>query len=89
MNTSKAQTIINQTQIDFMLILSKQQILNTIAEWVSEGSGWTINSIDNHYLNIVKYKPLNGLSYIKLPQELQNSNKGLINIKNDDSECFR
>ena len=51
---SKPQTIINNTEIPEALQLSKQQILNMIAQWVSEGSGWTIQSVDNHYLNIVK-----------------------------------
>ena len=56
---------------------------------ISEGSGWTVKSVDNHYLNVVKYQPMRGSSYIKLPQELRNSSKGLINIKNKDDECFR
>ena len=59
-----------------------------IAQWVSKGSGWTIQSVDNHYLNIVQYQPMKGSSYIKLPQELRNSAKGLINMKNEDNECF-
>ena len=86
---SKPQTIINNTEIPEALQLSQQQILNIIAQWVSEGSGWTIQSVDNHYLNIVQYKPMKGSSYIKLPQELRNSSKGLINMKNEDNECFR
>ena len=86
---SKAQTIINNTEIPEALQLSKQQILNMIAQWTSEGSGWTIQSVDNHYLNIVQYQPMKGSSYIKLPQELRNSKKGLINMKNEDNECFR
>ena len=48
-----------------------------------------IKSVENHYLNIVKYKPLKGSYYIQLPQELRNSAKGLINMKNKDNECFR
>ena len=32
---------------------------------------------------------LNGSSYIELPTELRNPKKGLINIKNQDNECFR
>ena len=84
-----AQTITNDTQINEALQLSKQIILNKIAQWVSEGNGWTIESVDSHYLNIVQYKPMNGSSYIKLPTELQNSKKGLINMKNKDNECFR
>ena len=52
-------------------------------------SGWVISSVDAHYLNVVKYTPLNASSYIQLPKELRNSKKGLINIKNEDNECFR
>ena len=86
---SKPQTIINNEEIPEALQSSKQQILNMIAQWVSEGSGWTVESVDNHYLNVVKYEPMKGSSYIKLPQELRNSKKGLINMKNEDNECFR
>ena len=32
---------------------------------------------------------MRGSSYIKLPHELRNSSKSLINIKNSDNECFR
>ena len=86
---STPQTIINQMEINEALHISKQQILNKIAQWISEGSGWTIQSVDSHYLNIIKYKPLKGSSYIQLPYELRNSSKGLINMKNEDNECFR
>ena len=69
--------------------MSRQEILNVIDKWASEGSGWVIDRIDSHYLNITLYKPLNGSSYIELPLELRNSKKELINIKNQDNECFR
>ena len=86
---SQPQTITNNIDINNSLQASKQQILNMIAQWVSEGSGWTVQSVDSHYLNIVKYEPMKGSSYIKIPQELRNSAKGLINMKNEDNECFR
>ena len=86
---SKPQIIINNTEIPESLQLSKQKILNMIAQWISEGSGWTIQSVDNHYLNIVQYQPIKGSSYIELPQELRHHRKGLINMKNKDNECFR
>ena len=85
---SKPQTIINNISISESLQLTKQQILNFVAQWISEGSGWTIQSVDNHYINLVKYEPLKGSSYIQLPSELRNSAKGLINLKNVDNECF-
>ena len=86
---SKAQTIINDLDIAESLKVSEQQILNFVAVWVSESSGWTIKSVDKHYTNIVKYQPMQGSSYIQLPHELRNSAKGLINLKNEDDECFR
>ena len=86
---SKPQTIINNIEISEALKLSKEQILNIIAQWISEGSGWTVESVDGHYLNVVQYEPMKGSSYIKLPEELRNSLKGLINMKNEDNECFR
>ena len=86
---SKAKTIINENEITESIQTSNQQILNGIAVWLSEGSGWTVESIDDQYINIVKYKPLKGSSYIELPPELRNSVKGLINLKSKDNECFR
>ena len=86
---SKPQTIINKTEINKSLQSSKDHILNMIAQWISEGSGWTFESVDNHYLNIVQYQPMKASSYIKLPQELRHHRKGLINMKNEDNECFR
>ena len=60
--------------------MSRQEILSTIDKWVLECSGWVINRIDSHYINVTLYKPLNSSSYIELPMELRNPKKGLINI---------
>ena len=69
--------------------MSRQEILNTIYKWVSEGSGWVIDRIDSHCINVTTYQPLHRSSYIELPTNLRNPMKGLINIKNEDDECFR
>ena len=61
--------------------------MNGIGVWLSEGSGWTIERIDGHYINFEPtYK---GSSHILLPVEFQHHTKGLVNIKNEDNECFR
>ena len=86
---SKAKTITNANEIGSELYASQQEILGIIKVWISEGSGWTTDRIDNNYINVVNYKPLNGSSYIELPTKLRNSSKGLINMKNKDDECFR
>ena len=86
---AKPQTVTNETEIANLLQITQQQIVNMIQQWISEGSGWTIKSVDSHFINVVKYRPLRGSSYIPLPKELQNSAKGIINMKNNDNECFR
>ena len=85
----KPKTITNANEIESELYASQQEILGIIEVWISEGSGWTIDIVDNNYINVVNYKPLSGSSYIELPTELKNSEKGLINIKDKDDECFR
>ena len=52
-------------------------------------SGWIIDEIKNTWINISNYDPLVGSSYIPLPPELNNSMKGLINLKTKDIECFK
>ena len=86
---SMTTTIINKNEINKALQTSRQELTKAIGQWISEGSGWTIQSVNGHYINLTKYKPLKGSSYIELPTELRNPAKGLINLKNKDNECFR
>ena len=81
--------VIDAIDIGENLNLSQQKFLNGIAIWLKEGSGWVVESINGHYINIVKYNPLKGNLYIPLPPELRSGRNGLINTKNDDNECFR
>ena len=85
----KAKTITKVNHMEHELSMSRQEILNVIDKWASEGSRWVIDRIDSHYINVTTYKPLPGSSYIELPTELRNPKKELINIKNKDDECFR
>ena len=59
-----------------------------IDNWINEGSVWIVELIEGQYINISAYSPLVGSTYIKLSDELKNSRKGLIYIKNDDNKCF-
>ena len=47
-----------------------------------------IGNVESFYINIANYEHLSGSSYIPLLKELNNSMKGLINIKNKDLKCF-
>ena len=86
---TKKQTLTNEVEITNFLETTQQQIVNKIEQWISKGSAWIIKSVDGHFINVVRYRPLRGSSYIPLPKELQHPAKGIINIKNNDDECFR
>ena len=61
---SKAKTITKASEIESELSMSRQEILNIIDIWVSEGSGWTIDRVESNYINVTTYRPLHGSSYI-------------------------
>ena len=63
---SKAFTILNSDEIIDALDKAAEEINNKIATWLSEGSGWTIEVILRHYVNIVKYLLLRGNSCLQL-----------------------
>ena len=42
----------------------------------------------SQYINISTSRPLSGSSHVKLPAKLRSSRRGLINIKNNDQNCF-
>ena len=82
---SVTKTVINS---EFSLDKSFQEILYRIDNWIHEGSGWIIESINGEYVIISMYSPLIGSSFAELPNEPKNPKKGLINIKNNDNKCF-
>ena len=65
-----------------------QKILYRIDNWINDGSGWIVESIESQYINISIYRPLSGSSYMKLSEELRSSKKRIITIKNKDQKRF-
>ena len=51
-------------------------------------SGWRFRSIVSLNVFTAEYKPLKGSSYIPLPSCLS-SKKAIINMQNEDEECFK
>ena len=81
-------TVTNSDDIEETIHNAIERILELIAGWFSEGSGWIFELVLLHCINIVSYFPLKGKSYIKLPEELSNPKKTLVNPKNEDNRCF-
>ena len=63
-------------------------IINTIESWKHNGSDWEVERVETLWINIAKYQPLRGGSYIKLPKSLANK-RAIINVENIDDECLR
>ena len=81
--SSKPYTILSQHDIENAIEEGHQRIDSQIDKWTKEGSGWVVNRVICLYVNIAKYQPLKGSSYIELPKYLQ-TKKAIVNVKNQD-----
>ncbi|KAK6998843.1 hypothetical protein BgiMline_008450 [Biomphalaria glabrata] len=63
------------------------KILDSIAKYQREGSNWTLKEVSEVQIHIVHYKPLLGSSYIETPAQLRKG--AIINVQNNDNECFK
>ena len=59
-----------------------------IDRWTRVGSGWVVDCVETMYVNIAKYQPLKGSSYIQLPDYLKGK-LAIINVENQDEECLK
>ena len=85
---SLVEIILQGTDLDDLYRKMMDKILESLAAFQMQGSNWIFESINVLELHTVKYEPLNGSSYIPLPKALSNK-KAIINMKNDDNECFK
>ena len=70
-----------------------EEIIDEIEEEIqktqdAEGSGWVFVEVENLALHTSKWNPINAGSYIDLPEALKNK-QAIINMKNQDDECFK
>jgi len=49
---TKPRTVTNEIEIAELLQITHQQIIYMIQQWIAKGSGWTIQSVDGHFINI-------------------------------------
>ena len=66
----------------------RDKMLENLAEFQKNGSGWRLKSIYGLEIKITKYNPLSGLGYSKLPPFIAKKNI-VINMRNDDTQCFK
>lgn len=69
------------------IIDSNKKIMPSFLEYQRQGSNWTLDKIIGLTLNIAKYKPLRGSSFIPLPIKLR-VKKAIVNVQNTDQKFF-
>ena len=83
--------IFSRHNIDIINPLLNQfidQVKGEIEAWSERGSGWIMDKIFEAYINVARYQPMRGGSYMQLPAKLKNK-KAVLNIQNRDNECIR
>ena len=66
--------------------------METLEKWTQKKSGRAIDPVQTLWLDIARYQPLRGGSYIPLPAAVAAKNKGgmaVLNVKNKDDNCLR
>ena len=78
---SKTREIINENDIATVILDAGNELLDRISDWIVEGSRWVIKSVDKHEIDVTKYKPLRGTSYLLLPEKLKKIKKQRLIVK--------
>jgi len=84
-------TIFNRNNVSEVSDVFRQfidEVKGEIEAWSQRGSGWVVEGILDAFVNVSRYQPLRGGSYIILPEKLKNK-KVIINVKNRDNQCLR
>ena len=84
----KQEALLKADEINAALDKAIPHILELLEKWTQRGSGWVVDQVESLWLDIARYQPLRGGSYIPLPAEVA-SKKAVINVKNRDDHCLR
>ena len=77
----------NESEIEEYFDKIIEIINRKIEAWVAEGSGWEIEKIELVYVNVARFQPLRGGTYLPIPTKLKNR-KAVMNVQNKDNECL-
>ena len=84
--------IVNEHNMDTLNPLLNQfihEVKGEIEAWSERGSGWIMDKILKAFINVARYQPMRGGSFMELPTKLKNK-KAVLNIQNRrDNECLR
>ncbi|KAK3778630.1 hypothetical protein RRG08_033410 [Elysia crispata] len=84
----KQEAVLQKSEITTALQQAFPRLLETLEKWTQRGSGWAVVQVHTLWLDIARYQPLRGGSYIPLPAAVK-SKKAVVNVKNMDDHCLR
>jgi len=83
--------VVNQHNTDTLNHVFNQfadEVRGEIEAWSERGSGWVVDEILEAIINVARYNPLRGGTYMPLPENLKNK-KAVLNLQNRDNQCLR
>ncbi|KAK3762928.1 hypothetical protein RRG08_008145 [Elysia crispata] len=84
----RQEAVLQESEIATALEEAFPRLQETLEKLTQRGSGWAVVQVRKLWLDIARYQPLRGGSYIPLPPELKNK-KAVVNVKNMDDHCLR
>ena len=86
-----AEAVYSDESVGPLIIAKKKDLTERMQTRIEhqEGSGWLIKRINGFFVTTYTQTPSRSSSFIPTPEPLKNSKLGLINIKNEDNECFK
>ena len=87
--STKTPQIITKANYKNVIKAQLAELKNKISNFDLNQSGWIFKKIHKIDLDVFETKPLRASSYIPTPEKYSNPKCGLVNIKNNDNQCFR
>ena len=84
----KQKALLQASEIKEALDEAIPHLLELLEKWTQRGSGWLVDQVQALWLDIARYQPLKGSSYIPLPADVR-SKKAVVNVKNTDDHYLR
>ena len=86
--SNKTTTKLSDDDVSEMYDDASEKILESMAKYQKEGSGWRLKRVLELEIHTTEYNPVGGSSYIPLPEKLKGK-RAIINMKSEDNECFK
>ena len=80
--------LLRASQIPEMLQSSAEKLNQSFDDFLRNGSGWILESIDYLRLFSAEYAPIPGNSYIPTPEAIVKK-KAIVNPRNQNTYCFK